>query len=235
MSYIGNIKIGNLIEQIDGKVYYCLKHKATNLYVSGIYRSEISLPDRKKSSGIEPAILCDENYDTNLHRRVYKLIKINNYKETKQALTKAKQYRQKLVNQNIIFLDDEDKIKLKNLNFKKMKDQEIFDFVKDFYEDKISYFKKSSYGLQKTQTINNSLFTENPSSLLHSFFENKFNFRYQDNLNSELASVIPRINEILDIFEIHKIEFGIKQDDLIDEEQLTTDLTVSIVNWNADK
>ena len=112
---------------------------------------------------------------------------------------------------------------------------DVFDFVKDFYEDKISYFKKSSYGLQKTQTINNSLFTENPSSLLHSFFENKFNFRYQDNLNSELASVIPRINEILDIFEIHKIEFGIKQDDLIDEEQLTTDLTVSIVNWNADK
>lgn len=263
MAYIGNVKVNKLFQQLNGKVYYFLKHKATGKYVSGTYRCRFDLPDRAKGTGKfkhvnNPNDIIDHNeynkkcIDTPYHAsdyppKIYKeiteseaisltrkngswgdveTVSINSYAEVRAALIKAKAYRQKLIKNNIIFLDDENRQKFNNLNFKKMTDAEILEFVTNLYTHKVPYFQKSSYGIMKTDKIDNVKFYENPALLFHQFIEQNWG----GSMEAQMGSVIPKVKEILEIFDIHKVEFGVKEDDVLEEDQLMTDLTVSIIN-----
>lgn len=261
MTYIGNVKINKLFQQLNGKAYYFMKHKATGKYVYGVYSCDYQLPDRQIGTGKyqkidDPNVVIDEKqyyalmhkirhnaiHPARLYNQIYEpasisvvrtqesygdfvSLTISNYADVRSHLTKAKNYRKRLIKNNVIFLDDENKEKFDKLNFKKMTDAEILDFVTKIYKEEVPYFKKHTIGVLKTETLGNAHFYENPARFFYVFFEKGFT----NSMDSQMSAILPRVQEILDMFEVHKVEFGVKEDKIVDAEQLSTDLTVSII------
>jgi hypothetical protein len=160
------------------------------------------------------------------------ILTFNNYDDLRKTLKESISHRNSLLKKNIIFLSPADAKKLKEFNVKNLSNDEIKQIIVNMYEEKPNevFLARHVFAVRKADKFENALFTDNPAQFLTSFFENAYVGRYDHSYDSQMAAVLPKIQEVLEIFDVCKTEINLKQDQIISEDVMLNELTLLLVN-----